>query len=123
MNVADDMTALADALMETYGQPAEYRPGGDEGRARTVTVRCKPQRLVSWERRMLRMMDLSVRAAEVHNPYYGDVLVVSGIAWTLAALPVDSGMSGAEIVSHAGGALWQLLVTQDSLPTLRGGVA
>ena len=122
MTIADDMTALADALMDTYGQPAEYRPGGDEGMAVQVTVRCKPQRVLAWERRMLRIMDISVRAADVPTPYYGDVFVVHGLAWTISALPVDT-LAGAEIASHAGGALWQIIVMQDSVPTLRGGLA
>lgn len=122
MTIAEDMTALADALMDTYGQPAEYRPGGDEGMTMPVTLRCKPQRVLAWERRMLRIMDISVRATDVPTPYYGDVFVVHGQAWTISALPVDS-LAGAEITSHAGGVLWQIIVMQDAIPTLRGGLA
>lgn len=114
MTIPADMAAMADDLMATLGVPATYRAGGT-GDGVAVTVRCKPRQVMLDERIRMHVMEISVRAADVADPDYGDTFEIDGATWTIKGLPVGDG----EIKSHAMGALWQLVLTRDARPTRR----
>ena len=118
MSIATDMQAMADDLMRQFGVPATYKAGG-AGEGVAVTVRCKPRRVALDERIRMHVMEISVRASEVQAPDYGDTFEIGGVTWAIKGLPTGE----SEITDHAMGALWQLVLTRDARPTLRGGVA
>ena len=118
MTIAEDMAAMADDIMATLGVPATYRAGG-AGDGVAVTVRCKPHMVMLDERVRMHVMEISVRASEVAAPEYGDTFDIGGALWTLKGLPVGDG----EIRDHAMGTIWQLTLTRDARPTLRGGAS
>ena len=118
MTIADDMAAMADDLMAGFGVPATYRAGGT-GDGVAVTVRCKPVRRMTNESRTFLVMEISVRSTEVETPNFGDVFVIGADEWKLSSL----GLEFYEIASHAMGTIWQLTLTRDARPTLRGGAS
>lgn len=113
-----DMQELADAIMADWGEPAVYRADGEDP-GLPVTVRRKPCQLALDERTRMYLVEISVRATEVPKPDYGDTFEMDGEIWTLRGLPDGD----TEIMSHARGVLWQLILTRDARPTLRGGIA
>lgn len=119
MSIADDMVAMANDMMSTFGVAATYLPsGGDpDDDAVAVTVRCKPQYVMVTDRGRMRVMDVSVRASEVSAPDFGDTFTIDGAAWKLSALPDGA----SEINSTAMGALWQLTLVKDPVSSGRGG--
>lgn len=111
MTIAEDMQAMADDLMRTFGVEATYKAGG-AGEGVAVTVRKKPMRRMTSDGRTFLVMEISVRSSEVGNPAFGDVFVIGSENWKLSSLPLEF----YEITSHAQGALWQLTLTQDARP-------
>lgn len=118
MTIPADMAAMADDIMATLGVPATYRAGG-AGDGVAVTVRCKPRRRMTNASRTFLLMEISVRATEVSDPQFGDTFEIGPDVWSLSSLPLEF----YEITDHAMGALWQLALTRDARPTLRGGTA
>lgn len=111
MTIAEDMQAMADDLMRTFGVDATYRAGG-AGAGVAVTVRCKPKQ-TAWDgSKKMKVMDISVRSTEVSDPEYGDTFEIDGAAWKISGLSPDR----AAIASHAGGTLWQLVLVSDARP-------
>ena len=118
MTIAADMIAIADDLMRMFGVPASYIPSGSGAwEAVPVTVRKKPLCRMTSEGRTFLVMEISVRSSEVEAPAFGDVFEIGEESWKLSSLPLEF----YEISSHAGGALWQLVLVKDAVSTGRGG--
>ena len=116
MSIPEDMLAMADDLMRTFGVVATYKAGG-AGAGVAVTVRKKPMRRMTSDGRTFLVMEISVRSTEVETPNFGDVFTIGTEEWKLSSLPLES----YEITSTAMETLWQLVLVKDALSTGRGG--